>query len=99
MVHKHIHLQVQAEAAHDSSIPASLHAGAGGTTPPATAEPPQEPPSDDIVGRHEAPTDAARAPGRLRRACTFMAVHAARGAATSVGGLLVTAVWVYLSNR
>ncbi|MFE7581093.1 hypothetical protein ACFU5Y_05940 [Streptomyces gardneri] len=99
MADKHIHLPVQTEAAHDSSLPTSLHARAGEMAPPAAAEPPQERPSDDIVGRHEAPTGAAPAPGRLRRACTFMAVHAARGAATSVGGLLVTAVWVYLSNR
>lgn len=98
MAHKHAHLPVQAEAAHDSSLPTSPYASAGEMTPPATAEPPQEPPSDDI-GQHEAPTGAARAPGRLRRACTFMAVHAAKGAATSVGGLLVTAVWVYLSHR
>lgn len=98
MAHKHVHLPVQGEAAHDSSLPTSPHSSAGEKTPPATAQPPQEPPSNDTVG-HETPTGAARAPGRLRRACALMAVHAAKGAATSVGGCLVTAVWVYLSHR
>lgn len=99
MARKHVHLPVQAEAAHDTSPSASSRASAGGMTSLATADPSQVPPSDGIVGQHEAPIGATPVPSRLRRACIFMAVHAAKGAVSSAGGLLVTAVWVYLSHR
>ncbi|MEV7374486.1 hypothetical protein AB0O51_26845 [Streptomyces sp. NPDC090301] len=99
MARKHVHLPVQAEAADDASLPASSRASAGGMTSLATADPPQVAPSHEAVDQREAPTDAAQVPGRLRRACTFMAIHAAKGAVSSAGGLLVTALWVYLSHR
>lgn len=99
MATKHVHLPSQTEAAHGSSLGAPLRAGAGEMTSPATSGPPQEPPTDDTAGREGDPAGVARVPGRLRRACTFLAVHAVKGAATSVGGLLVTAAWVYLSQR
>lgn len=100
MVQKHDHLPDEADTTQDSSLPA--HSGPSTVrelSPAAKAQLPEGTPSNDVDHQHETPTSGARAPGRLRRACTFMAVHAAKGAATSAGGLLVTALWVYLSHR
>lgn len=99
MTRKHVHLPARAEAAHDTILPAPPRTSAGGVNSLAAPAPSQLPTPDSIVGQHEVPIGAPPVRGRLRRVCTFMAVHAAKGAVSSVGGLLVTAVWVYLSHR